>query len=67
MVSQDMGLFVPIGDLKLFLDNLEISVSFKEDFPFFFFFFHSEENCRVLELEGASETISFSPPPLVSS
>lgn len=64
MVSQDMGLFVPIGDLKLFLDNLEISVSFKEDFPFFFFF-HSEENCRVLELEGASETISFSP--LVSS
>ena len=66
MVSQDMGLFVPIGDLKLFLDNLEISVSFKEDFPFFFFFFfHSEENCRVLELEGASETISFSP--LVSS
>lgn len=63
MVSQDMGLFVPIGDLKLFLDNLEISVSFKEDFPFFFF--HSEENCRVLELEGASETISFSP--LVSS
>lgn len=33
-------------------------MSFKEDFPFFFF--HSEENCRFLELEGGSEIISFS-------
>ena len=61
MVSQDMGLFVPIGDLKLFRQFRDFNVIQRG----FSFFFHSEENCRVLELEGASETISFSP--LVSS